>query len=202
MRSINELKALTLHCCKDISKECLCGVYVDCSEDTYTLIGADDHSMLWKAFKNDDWGLLRIILQEEYGFCMPIQPENGYLNIDKKIRNASSCLNTIFSTPGENLPYVNYKLSIPDFAKLSRNPMEVPIFRFDLLERIHKTYKLLCYDKSFFLPEWCTSINTCIVNMNDNWHLLAMPCRATLENDVYWSNYLKELRETTIEDLL
>jgi len=192
--NINELKALNLHCSKDLTQNMLCAIYIDCKVDTYTVVSTDGHTMLWKEFYNNKWGLLILLMNEKFGITMPEKPESGFIVTDKKIRKGID-LSTIYtSTKDTTHTYPQYEECIPLTKDLNRDVFEMPVFALHVLERVHKTYKLLEHPKTFFLPKWKSIIGPCIEEIYNGWNLLVMPIRAEIiDNDgfkIYWKNYL------------
>lgn len=193
MIELNELKALELHTAKDITREPLTSVYVDCKEDTFTLVATDGHSMLWKSFDSYDWSYLVIVLAEKCGFKMPDNPVSGYLLTNKKMRKLSATFSLVFTEASDSIaPYAQYEKVIPNIAQMGNDPLEIPQFTFKSLERVRKTYKLLNVSKNYFLPKWSTPIGATLEILYNDWHLLVMPFHAMIDDDVYWLNHLTD----------
>lgn len=174
----NHIKALALCTSHDKNRQSLCSIYVELTEGGFSMVATDGHVLAKKAYRTDEWQLLRRSIQLEYGADIPAEPTAGFITPHKSVRHEG--FRPFFITEKDPdhsslFPYPNYRGVIPE--TFENDKAKMPTFAFNTLARAQKILALFGHKREYFYPTgWNSPIGAAVWRDGD-FMLLIMPVR-------------------------
>lgn len=185
-RMIGELKALSLACSTDGTRQSLTGLYVEYrTEDEnreFHVVATDGHIMARKSYDYDTWQVLQMAIRDEWSFEIPNLPVSGIMFLTPAMRKLGQVKKLwVAAESSDDLEveyriYPSYRNCIP--MAFENKMADMPIFAIENLVKFQKIAKGFGHEPKYFFPTgWNSPVGAAVKDYNDGLTVLLMPLR-------------------------